>query len=210
MKKNLLRCLSAFLAVCLVLSAAPLSGFVGIELPEGGFGKMFSAKAQAEVYSEPGVDTLVSEYDIKSITASGAQVIYRGIGGVLYYEYDAETETEYSYTHYEPDPFNECYTYTVEFEDEAKSPLVCSFSELNALLGECYGSYVETVQSYDNKWTEGKHQAILRFLRFEIPLDVIIAENDIKSVTAVYETPLEYNSWREVAFDGITATWHLR
>ena len=77
--KTLLKILSAFLAVVMVLLSVPLSGFVGIELPD-----LFTLKAEAEEYTEGNFIYSVSNGEatlIGCIDATGDIVIPEILGG---------------------------------------------------------------------------------------------------------------------------------
>ena len=54
--KTIMKALSVFFAVIMVLCSTPLSGFVGIELPD-----LFSLKAEAEEYKEGNFTYSVSD-----------------------------------------------------------------------------------------------------------------------------------------------------
>lgn len=77
MNKILRKFLASLLTVVIILTAAPLSGFVGLELPD--FGAIFSTKAEAAAYSGTCGENLTWTLD----TSTGALVI-SGVGNMLY------------------------------------------------------------------------------------------------------------------------------
>ncbi|MBQ8574496.1 MAG: leucine-rich repeat protein [Clostridia bacterium] len=77
MNKILRKILASLLTVVIIITAAPLSGFVGLELPD--FGAIFSTKAEAAAYSGTCGENLTWTLD----TSTGALVI-SGVGNMLY------------------------------------------------------------------------------------------------------------------------------
>ncbi len=78
--KKLMKALSVFLAVAMLICSAPLSGFTGIELPD-----LFSLKAEAEEYTEGDFTYSVSDGNATiigcSTSVSGDLVIPSTLGG---------------------------------------------------------------------------------------------------------------------------------
>ncbi len=76
--KSFKRLLAVFMCVVLTLSAAPLGGFVGLELPS-----LFDLKAEAATYSGTCGDNLTWSFDgdtgVLSITGTGAMYDYSGL-----------------------------------------------------------------------------------------------------------------------------------
>lgn len=85
--KSIRRIISSILCVVLILTAAPLSGFVGLELPA--FSDLFSTKAEAATYSGVYSDTSVDGLTW-SVNTETQELIINGEGSIwdytLYYD----------------------------------------------------------------------------------------------------------------------------
>lgn len=78
MKKTIKRLLASFMVAVMVLTAAPLSSFVGLKMPD--FGAIFSTKAEAATYSGRCGDDLIWTFDesIGELNISGTGDMYDG------------------------------------------------------------------------------------------------------------------------------------
>ncbi len=95
MKKTFKRMLSALLVAAMLVSSAPLSGFVGLELPD--FGKLFDFTANAESYSGTCGDNLTWSLDtdtgVLTISGTGAMKNYSSYSSVPWYTYSSYIKT---------------------------------------------------------------------------------------------------------------------
>lgn len=87
--KSIRRIISSILCVVLILTAAPLSGFVGLELPN--FSGLFSTKADAESYNGACGDNLKWSLDATTgefvVSGTGNMVDYDGIECTPWWDY---------------------------------------------------------------------------------------------------------------------------
>lgn len=86
--KSIRKIISSILCVVLLLAAAPLSGFVGLELPA--FSDLFSIKAEAESYSGACGDNLTW-----SLNTDTGELVISGTGEMTDYSYDDVPWEEY-------------------------------------------------------------------------------------------------------------------
>lgn len=94
MKKTLKRLFASLMVVVMVLTAAPLSGFVGLELPD--FGAIFSTKAEAATYSGTCGDNLNWSFNTGTgkliISGTGKMYDYTGLSAP-WYNYRSSVKT---------------------------------------------------------------------------------------------------------------------
>ena len=90
MKRMFKRVLATVLTVVMLLTAAPLNGFVGLELPD--FGTIFSTKAEAATNSGTCGDNLTWTFD-----ESTGELTISGNGAMYDYNYDNRPWESYKY-----------------------------------------------------------------------------------------------------------------
>ena len=95
--KSFMKILSAFLAVVMVICSAPLSGFVGLDLPDWlDFSKIFGVEAEAATYSGTcGTNvnwSLDTETGVLNITGTGA-MSYSSSSNAPWYSYRSSVKT---------------------------------------------------------------------------------------------------------------------
>ena len=95
--KTLMKTLSAFLAVVMAICSAPLSGFVGLDLPDWlDFGKIFGVEAAAATYSGTCGDNVNWSLDtstgVLNITGTGTMYDYE-YNSVPWYSYRSSVKT---------------------------------------------------------------------------------------------------------------------
>ncbi len=98
--KTLMKTLSAFLAVVMLICSAPLSGFVGLELPDWlDFSKIFGVEAEAAFYNGTCGTNVKWSLDpstgVLNITGTGAMgnYYYPAYGGAPWYPYRSSIKT---------------------------------------------------------------------------------------------------------------------
>ncbi len=131
MKKFLMRTLSTLLVVVMLLSSAPLSGFMGLELPS--LSELFSSKVSAEIYSGTCGDNLTwnldTETGVLTIRGTGEMTNYSSYSSVPWYSYRS-------------------YIKTVILTDGIKSIGNNAFYDCTSLTNVSLGSGVTSIGSY--------------------------------------------------------------
>lgn len=143
--KTLMKTLSAFLAVVMVICSAPLSGFVGLELPDWlDFSKIFGVEAEAltsgiYTYEISNGEVTITDCDT---SASGAISIPSTIGG-----YPVTSIGDYA--------FYECYSLTsVTIPDSVTSMGDFAFRGCESLASVTIGNGVKSIGYQAFAWCE--------------------------------------------------------
>ncbi len=154
--KTLMKTLSAFLAVVMVICSAPLSGFVGLDLPDWlDFGKLFGVEAEAASYSGTCGDnvnwSLDTETGVLNITGTGAMYNYE-YDSIPWYSYCSSVKTvniQKDVTSIGSDAFRYCYRLTsVTIGDSVTSIGDYAFCWCRSLESVTIGDSVTSIGSY--------------------------------------------------------------